>query len=191
MSPTLTRRGRRVRAAVVLLVGLALAAVTAGVALAGASALRSGTPVFGPDEVPAEYRALVRKAAARCPVVPVKVFAAQLAQESGWDARAVSRAGAQGIAQFMPQTWEQFGLDGDGDGEADVWNPADAIHAAAALNCVNRDLVSEVPGERLPNILAAYNAGHAAVRRYSGIPPFPETQAYVERILARAQNIRV
>ena len=191
MSPTLTRRGRRVRAAAVAVAAAAVVAATAGVSLAAVSALRSGGPVFGPDEVPAEYRSMVRKAAQRCPAVPVTVFAAQLAQESGWDPRAESPAGAQGLAQFLPATWDQFAVDGDGDGERDVWNPADAIASAAELNCVNRDLVAGVPGERLSNILAAYNAGHAAVRKYGGVPPFPETENYVARILARAQDIRV
>lgn len=187
----LTRRGRRVRAIAVAVAAAAAVAATAGVSLAAVSALRSGGPVFGPDEVPSEYRAMVRKAAQRCPAVPVKVFAAQLAQESGWDSRAQSPAGAQGIAQFLPATWEQYAVDGDGDGERDVWNPADAIASAAELNCVNRELVAGVPGDRLANTLAAYNAGHGAVRRYAGVPPFPETENYVARILARAQDIRV
>jgi soluble lytic murein transglycosylase-like protein len=175
----------------VAVVVVALLAIGVGGVLTAASAMRTGAPVFGPDEVPTEYRALVRKAAKRCPAVPVRVFAAQLAQESGWNPTAVSRVGAQGIAQFMPDTWEQFGIDGDGDGSKDVLNPADAIPAAAELNCVNRSLVGAVSGDELENILAAYNAGHSAVRRYDGVPPYAETQAYVERILARARDIRL
>lgn len=89
----------------------------------------------------------------------------------------------------MPGTWEQYGIDADGDGVADVWNPIDAIHSAAALNCVNRRLVADVPGDELTNILAAYNAGFNNVVRYGGVPPFPETENYIERIIRRAQSI--
>ncbi len=147
------------------------------------------TGLMGPAPVPAEYRAIVRDAAERCPQVPVAVLAAQLAAESGWDAQAVSPAGARGLAQFMPEVWEQYGIDGDGDGQADIWNPADAIHSAAALNCVNRRLVKEASGKRLANTLAAYNAGYGAVLKHDGIPPYPETEQYVERILDWSQSI--
>jgi soluble lytic murein transglycosylase-like protein len=140
-------------------------------------------------DVPTEYRAAILDAADRCPSIPPEILAAQLASESAWNPSATSPAGAEGIAQFMPDTWAQYGLDGDGDGIADVWNPIDAIHSAAALNCVNARLVAEVSGDRLLNTLAAYNAGFSAVVRYDGIPPFPETQEYIERILRRAQSI--
>jgi len=118
-----------------------------------------------------------------------EILAAQIASESSWDAQAQSPAGAQGLAQFMPGTWEQYGLDGDGDGIADVWNPIDAIHSAAALNCVNARLVADVPGDRLINLLAAYNAGFNNVLRYEGVPPFAETEDYIERILRRATSM--
>lgn len=183
-------RRRRVRLLATFAV-LGVLALLAGVAASLAlSARQSGKPLLGPDEVPAEYRGLVQQAAARCPAVPVKVFAAQLATESGWNPAATSPAGAQGIAQFMPAVWRQFGIDGDGDGVKDVWNPADAIPSAARLNCINRDLVKGVAGDRLSNTLAAYNAGHSAVRKYGGVPPFPETTAYVTRILDRARTIQ-
>jgi len=146
-------------------------------------------PVTVPIVVPDQYRALLRKAAKQCPQVPVEVLAAQIAAESSWDPTAVSPAGAQGIAQFMPATWRQYGMDGNRDGVRDVWNPQDAIPAAAALNCINRKLVKAVPGNRLANTLAAYNAGHGAVREHGGIPPFPETEQYVKRILENAKTI--
>lgn len=177
-----TRRLRAIAAA-----GLALALVAGAGAGALATAKRMG--LIGPGEVPQQYRALVLKAAELCPKVPVEVLAAQLANESGWDPHAVSPAGAQGIAQFMPSVWEQVGRDGNGDGRADVWDPEDAIPSAAAFNCRNRQLVKGVTGSRLRNTLAAYNAGYAAVRRYDGVPPYPETQDYVARILADAKSI--
>lgn len=145
----------------------------------------------GTPTIPAEFGAVVAEAASRCPAVPSRVLAAQIATESAWQTDVVSSAGAQGIAQFMPETWKQFGIDGNGDGVRDVWDPVDAIHSAAELNCVNRRLVKDVPGIPLHNILAAYNAGHGAVRKYEGIPPFPETEAYVERILDLAERMPV
>ncbi len=145
----------------------------------------------GPVVVPDELRPVLREAAKRCPAVSIEVLAAQIASESGWDARAVSPAGARGIAQFMPEVWKQYGIDADGDGEASVWNPVDAIHSAAALNCINRKLVRDASGNRLRNTLAAYNAGYGAVLKYDGVPPFPETQTYVDRVLTTSKTIVV
>ena len=143
----------------------------------------------GPIVVPEELRPVIRKAAKRCDAVPVEILAAQIAAESGWDPQAVSPAGARGIAQFMPADWEQYGIDANDDGVADIWDPVDAIHSAAELNCVNRRLVREASGNRLHNTLAAYNAGFGSVLKYDGIPPFPETETYVARILEYAKTI--
>lgn len=145
--------------------------------------------IAGPVVVPGEYRSLIKRAAKLCPQVPAEVFAAQIAAESSWDPLAESRAGAQGIAQFMPEVWAQYGIDANKDGVANVWDPVDAIHSASLLNCVNRELVRDVAGKRLENTLAAYNAGFSAVRKYDGIPPFPETETYVKRILDISKTI--
>ena len=142
----------------------------------------------GTPTIPEAYQELIDEAAERCPEVPSRVLAAQIAVESGWQADARSPAGAQGIAQFMPSTWSQYGLDANGDGVLDVWDPRDAIPSAAELNCLNRRLVSSVSGTPLQNILAAYNAGHGAVRKYDGVPPFPETEQYVEKVIELAQR---
>jgi len=145
----------------------------------------------GPVVVPAEYRPVLKKAAKRCDAVPVEILAAQIAAESGWDPKAQSGAGAQGIAQFMPEVWKQYGVDGNGDGVADVWDPVDAIHSAAELNCLNRRLVRSAKGNRLRNTLAAYNSGYGSVLKYDGVPPFPETEAYVAKIVDTAKTIVV
>ena len=102
---------------------------------------------------------------------------------------AESPAGAQGIAQFMPYTWKHYGIDADGDGLADVWNPVDAIHSAARLNCINRKLVKGLDGPRIKHTFAAYNAGVGSVLEYGGIPPFPETQEYIERIFTNSKTL--
>ncbi len=133
-----------------------------------------GAPGVGvPAWVPAEYRTLVLSAAIGNGLSPA-LLAALLRSESGFDPRAVSPVGAQGIAQFMPATAAGMGL-------RDPFDPVQAIPAAARL------LAGHVRAfGSLPLALAAYNAGPGAVQRYGGIPPYPETQAYVARILALA-----
>lgn len=138
------------------------------------------------ERIPPQYKALVIKAAATCPGLSPSVLAAQLKQESGWRAAAVSRAGAEGIAQFMPHTWRAYGYDANGDGVANVLDPADAIPSAARYDCRLMREVASVPGDPVSNMLAAYNAGASVVRRYGGVPPYPETRQYVHAILARA-----
>ncbi|MCU0266512.1 MAG: lytic transglycosylase domain-containing protein [Actinomycetia bacterium] len=165
-----------------------LGAVGAGLALVVTTAV-GGAVVLdnrAAGRVPEQYRDLVVSSAATCQGLPASVLAAQLAQESGWDPRAVSPKGARGIAQFMPATWKAHGIDGNGDGRVDIWDPADAIPSAARFNCLLLDEVDAVPGDRLSLMLAAYNAGPTSVRRAGGVPDFPETRGYVSSILRRA-----
>jgi peptidoglycan DL-endopeptidase RipA len=164
---------------VLALAGLAVATTLRGVAV-GIAGLRAGAPV------PAELVPIIETAAATCPQVTAPLLAAQLRQESGFRADAVSSAGAQGIAQFLPGTWSTWGRDEDGDGVADPFDPADAIPADARLLCA---LVARVPGSGLLGApvalaLAGYNAGWGAVLHYGGIPPYPQTQRYVQAILS-------
>jgi membrane-bound lytic murein transglycosylase B len=76
--------------------------------------------------------------------------------------------------------WQFYAVDAGGDGVASVYDPTDSIYAAAALV---RDL-QRIVGNDPALILAAYNAGPGNVTRYKGVPPFPETQAYVRAGLA-------
>lgn len=179
--------GGRIRRSLLVL-GLVVAVAAGGLWWAVGVARDKG--LVGPVVVPQEYRALIREAAKTCPKIPVEILAAQMAAESSWDTQARSGAGAQGIAQFMPAVWEQYGLDANDDGERNVWDPVDAIFSAARLNCVNRSLIKKASGNRLENTLAAYNAGYGAVLKYDGIPPYPETEAYVKKILANAKEIK-
>lgn len=132
--------------------------------------------------VPARYAPLINRAALTCPEVTAPFIAAQLAQESGFNPNAVSPVGAQGIAQFMPDTWQSWGADGDGDGIRDPKNPADAIPAQARYMCHLYSQVKSLPGDHVDLMLAAYNAGLGTVQQHGGVPPYAETQSYVRRI---------
>src|SRR4051794_1585883 len=82
--------------------------------------------------------------------------------------------------------WQYYAIDGDGDGVASVYDPDDAIYAAAALV---RDLKAIV-GTDPKLLLAAYNAGPGNVKKYDGVPPFAETKAYVANGLAYIASLR-
>jgi hypothetical protein len=124
-----------------------------------------------PSFVPAQYRAMLLRAATRWNV-SAALLAAQLMAESNFDPSAGSPAGAQGIAQFMPSTAAAYGL-------RNPYDPAEAIDAQAHLMS---DLLRQFGDPALA--LAAYNAGPAPVEACDCIPAYPETQAYVTRILA-------
>jgi hypothetical protein len=135
---------------------------------------RSGLPSF----VPARYRAAIARAAQRWQV-GAAVLAAQLYAESNFNPLARSRAGAQGIAQFMPATAKAYGLA----------NPFDAERAIDAQAHLMHDLLRQFGA--VPLALAAYNAGPAPVQRCGCIPPYPETRDYVAKILGLLGGIGV
>ncbi len=134
------------------------------------------------NSVPDEYVDLVQTWGNLCPELSPALLAAQIQQESGWNATARSHADAQGIAQFIPGTWATHGLDANGDGVADVWDPEDAIPSSANYSCSLAAQLRGVPGDPVDNMLAGYNAGPYAVIQYGGVPPFNETQHYVQVI---------
>ena len=165
----------------VLFVVMLLMLLGGGAAADAAPAL--GAPgVLRPGTVPTEFEALVKRAAQTCPGITAPLLAAQLEQESGWNPNAVSPVGAQGLSQFMPGTWIGEGVDGDGDGVRDPFNPADAIASQASFMCKLLAAVTadkSLTGDPIDLALAGYNAGLGAVQRYNGVPPYPETQGYI------------
>ena len=99
--------------------------------------------------------------------------------ESGFDANALSPKGAQGVMQLMPDVSKEYGV-------KDPYAPGESInagarHLKALLKRYKNDLVL---------VAAAYNAGIGAVTRYKGVPPYAETQAYVEKVQALHQRYR-
>jgi hypothetical protein len=135
----------------------------------GGSAMPGGETL--PPFVPPRFREPLLAAAARWSV-SAALLAAQLMAESNFDPLAVSPAGAQGIAQFMPATAAAYGLD----------DPFDSVAAIDAQAHLMSDLVRQFGSPELA--LAAYNAGPGAVEPCSCVPDYPETRAYVSRILA-------
>ena len=92
--------------------------------------------------------------------------------ESAFNTRAVSSKGASGLMQLMPETARRYGV-------RDIFDPEQNIMGGVRYL---RDLL-ETFGYNLRLALAAYNAGENSVQRYGGIPPFPETVNYVNRVL--------
>ena len=104
--------------------------------------------------------------------VPIKLVSAVIRAESGFNHRAVSRKGAQGLMQLMPATASMLGV-------RNSFDPRDNIDGGVRHL---RSLIDRFPNN-LPMALAAYNAGERAVAQYGGIPPYPETQDYVTKVL--------
>lgn len=142
-----------------------------------------GEQISTREDIPEEYMADLEEAAATSGL-SVDLLAAQIEQESGWDAEAVSPVGAQGLSQFMPGTWKEYGSG----------SPLDPHAAIAAQGKYMADLVDQVSSmasderEIAQLALAAYNAGPGAVQDAGGVPNIPETQNYVETIMGSAQS---
>jgi soluble lytic murein transglycosylase len=104
--------------------------------------------------------------------IPERLIRAVIRAESGFNPRAISRKGARGLMQLMPETAAVLGV-------RDSFNPQQNIDGGV------RHLrgLKERLGDDLRIVLAAYNAGEQAVLTYGGMPPFPETRQYVSRVL--------
>jgi soluble lytic murein transglycosylase-like protein len=102
----------------------------------------------------------------------VDLLASLVKAESGGNARAVSRTGAQGLMQLMPGTAASLGVQ-------DSFKPEENVRGGS----VYLDSLLTRYHDNMALALAAYNAGPLAVDRYHGIPPYHETQAYVARVI--------
>jgi soluble lytic murein transglycosylase len=125
-----------------------------------------------PDGARGRYAEEISEAANHYGVDPTLVQSV-IRVESAFNPWAVSRKGARGLMQLMPQTASSLGV-------RDSFNPGQNIGGGVRHL---RTLIDRYGGN-LPLALAAYNAGAQAVDWYRGIPPYPETQLYVRRILS-------
>jgi soluble lytic murein transglycosylase-like protein len=125
-----------------------------------------------------EYEALIDQAAERNGIEPA-ILHGLIQQESGFDPNSTSSAGAMGLTQLMPGTASSMG----------VANPLDAAESIEGGAKYLGGLMSEFGGNTT-DALAAYNAGPAAVSQHGGVPPYPETESYVSKVLAYAEAFR-
>lgn len=132
-----------------------------------------------PKEEGSGYHAVIAQAAARHGIA-ASLLHAVIAVESAFDPGAVSRRGAGGLMQLMPETARRYGV-------ANVFDPADNVRAGAQYLAYLMELFDN----DLSLALAAYNAGEGAVIRYGRrIPPFRETVSYVSRVNAAYKKYR-
>jgi soluble lytic murein transglycosylase-like protein len=117
-------------------------------------------------------RQLIHNLARQHEIEP-RLIQAIVAVESNYNPHAVSRAGAQGLMQLMPSTAARYRVAAPFDPRANVEGGIRYL----------KDLLRLFSGN-LQHVLAAYNAGENAVLQYGGIPPYPETQQYIKRVLA-------
>ncbi len=128
-----------------------------------------------PDQVNAIVRSVLYYSQAYG--IDPRLVMSLIAVESGFDVAARSPAGAYGLGQLMPATWQAMGV-----------HPADPVGNIYATVRVLRGQLDRF-GDDPSLALAAYNAGRGAVERYSGIPPFQETQWYVYNVLTLYRHL--
>jgi soluble lytic murein transglycosylase-like protein len=160
---------------------VAIAVAACAILATGGTAAWAGSPDV--RNVPAEYESWIRQAAGTCDAVNGPLLAAQIEQESEWDPNAVSSIGAEGLAQFLPGTWDAYGVDADGNGTNSPFDPPDAIIAQGKYMCDLAGQVSSVPADLTTAMLWAYNAGPVATQQANGQPPTAEAAQYADRII--------
>jgi len=125
------------------------------------------------------YDPVVRKVAKRHGV-EADLIHAIIRAESNYESTAVSPKGARGLMQLMPATGKAYGVNNFIDPEENIEGGTKYL----------KDLIKLYAG-KTSLVLAAYNAGQEAVKKYKGIPPYPETRAYIKRIQAGYKNANI
>ena len=140
--------------------------------MAGGLALPGENLAASRQEAKQQYDPIVQ-ACARQFNVPSDLIHSIIRAESGYDSNAVSAKGAVGLMQLMPETAAQYGV-------SDRFDPAENIKGGVKYL---KDLCRLFNGDTA-KVLAAYNAGQEALKKFNGIPPYSETREYIRRVMA-------
>jgi soluble lytic murein transglycosylase-like protein len=144
----------------------------------GTTATTAATPTTLGGGTATQYDAQITAAATKYGIDPA-LLKGLIRQESNFHPSAQSGAGAQGLTQLMPGTASSLGV-------TDPTDPAQAIDGGAKY--LSQQL--QRFGGDASKALAAYNAGPGAVTKYGGVPPYAETQGYVQKVLGYAAEYR-
>ena len=128
-----------------------------------------------------KYDGIIKEIAKEYDLEPALIHSIILI-ESDYDPRAVSNKGAMGLMQLMPATAEYYGVKNPFDPRENIMGGTKYLKDMCKLYYNSTD-----------HVLAAYNAGQTAIKKYGGIPPYPETINYIEKVKAtyRHSTIRV
>lgn len=137
----------------------------------------AANPPVAPEEA-GPFAEIIRRASAKHGLDEILIQRV-IAEESNFNPRAVSRKDALGLMQLLPKTAARYSV-------ADVFDPAQNIDAGTHYL---KDLLQQYRGD-LVLALAAYNAGPEMVAHYGGVPPFPETKTYIQRITAELKKAK-
>ncbi|MGB6987072.1 MAG: transglycosylase SLT domain-containing protein [Candidatus Aquilonibacter sp.] len=139
-----------------------------------AHALQLFNPALSDERASLLARTTIHEADAQG--LDARLLVALIAVESSWHDNAVSSAGARGLGQLMPATAAGLGVDPN--------DPLENIHGVAVhLRGLLARYANLDRDDCYIDALAAYNAGAGAVDRYGGVPPYPETRAYVRAVI--------
>lgn len=112
--------------------------------------------------------------------VPAELVHSIIKAESNYDTWAISSKGAMGLMQLMPLTAKQYKV-------MNVFDPRQNIQGGVKYLV---DLIKLYNGDT-KHVLAAYNAGQEAIKKYGGIPPYRETKNYIKKVMAAYNNPKI